>query len=125
MAEFKTKYSIGDQVYYAYVDHITTLEPCPACEGAGHIMHNDTMFACTKCGGTGEISHYGVATAVVRRSTVGKIGIEAYENSIKVQYMIKATGIGSGTLWDEDKLFATHEEADSYIKQLMKDKYKS
>lgn len=60
-------------------------------------------------------TRYDIIKNYIKQSTVGKVRVEAIEDSIEISYMLKATGIGSGTIWYEDTLFATKEEANKSI----------
>jgi hypothetical protein len=50
---------------------------------------------------------------VVGRVTVEETVSHAYpeESGLKITYMLHGTGVGSGQVWKEERLFATREEA--------------
>ena len=54
------------------------------------------------------------------KATIGKVDIEEYAEQYKEQYrskvtyMLDDTGVGSGAIWKEDRLFATEEEAQDF-----------
>lgn len=81
MAEFKTKYSIGDSVYYvlsytgSYVGEV-----CPACCGAGYIIHNGHKFTCDECKGSGRTTKWYPGGFKIHKSVVENIKIDSYEN---------------------------------------------
>ena len=43
--------------------------------------------------------------------TIGMVNTRQSDLKAEIQYMCEETGIGSGSLWDEDRLFETETEA--------------
>lgn len=62
-------------------------------------------------------------------ATIGKIEIEEYAPKYKerykseVKYMLEETGVGSGTLWREDRLFATYDDAKEFCEKYVPSDY--
>lgn len=96
---------------YANEDYV-----CPCCKGKGEIK-TDTgyTFNCPECFGRKYKTRYGIINNYIKQSTVGKVRVEAIEDSIEISYMLKETGIGISIIWYEDTLFATKEEANKSI----------
>ena len=117
--EFKTKFDIGQEVYTITLTEKQHYIQCHACKGDGHIKINEETFVCPKCSFTikGKVWDSSYKTWVTDVS--GVIGLVQAEFStardnepaLKHQYMIDSTGIGSGTVWKENRLFLTEEEA--------------
>lgn len=123
MATINTKFSIGDVVFFATTTVATKSHPCPDCLGkrewettspAGHKY----TFACPRCSApflsNSDLSlQYNARVANVAKLTIGQVRIVTPQVSEydKTQYMANETGIGSGTLYDEDKLFASETDA--------------
>ena len=114
--DIKTKYNLGDSVYYVVGCTDAMYEDCPACNGQGYIIQNGNRFNCTCCYGA-KITKY-KSIFNVRRSSIGQIDLEIREDKTVESYMLKATGIGSGTNWKVDELFSKKEEADAYCNKL-------
>lgn len=114
------KYKIGQTVYHA--SYITTSKEiiCPDCQGQ-RVWHVTTPaeetfdIKCSTCtrgydspSGTTDILYIGPQVLI---RTIGSIRIDTGNSERPVEYMCVETGVGSGTLYDEKSLFATHEEA--------------
>lgn len=62
---------------------------------------------------------------------IGKVTIEEYdpeyeECESRITYMIDKTGVGSGLIWNENRLFSTEDEAKDFCKKYMpSDEYDS
>lgn len=115
--KLETKYDIGDVVFCAGTRGGERREVCPDCLGArvwncrtpageGFEIPCNTCY--TAYGSTGYLSSC-CTDPYVRRLTIGSVQYDSYRNEIR--YMCNETGVGSGTLWDEDLLFRTEEDA--------------
>lgn len=120
MATITTKFSIGDVVYAAGTTTVRKQRPCPDCLGtrkwkAVSPAGQEYEFGCPRCA-TRYLSNndlsldYSAHAPNVERLTIGQVRTETGPDA-KVQYMCRETGIGSGTLWSEDRLYATDAEA--------------
>lgn len=120
MGEFKTKFSIGDKVFHAWVDTVRKKHPCPDCAGsrkwkAISPAGREYEFACPRCSDTYqneralslEYSQFGPS---VRKMTIGSVRVNTADKN-PVEYMCVETGVGSGTIYKETDLFATEDEA--------------
>ena len=120
MAEIKTKFSIGDTVYRAGTTTVQKRHDCPDCLGsrkweakspAGGIYE----FTCPRCGGQYRSEDaltldYREFAPHVDRLTIGSVRTDSHDNR-PVTYMCRETGVGSGSVYDENILFATPDEA--------------
>lgn len=115
----ETKYNLKDVVYSAYTTQEPYYEACPDCDGSGFwkIEGKDKTVRCETCnphysynGTVGKVTKYKYFPKI-ESLTVGQVRTEVDRKSKKVVYMCKETGIGSGTLWSEEYLFSTAEEA--------------
>lgn len=118
MATIETKYSIDDIVYSASIKMEQRQHDCPDCIGARK-WHTTSpagveyTFPCPRCSSSynsyNDLSlKYPVWKPVVERRTIGQI--EAVTGR-ETRYMCRETGVGSGNVYDENKLLETEEEA--------------
>ncbi len=117
--KIETKYSLGDFVYQisTYKGNVKVPTNCPVCKDEGIVKLNKKDYCCPECRGytyhtiEGDIKWY-VKNEI---GCIGKVGVEIYadkyKNKDEIKYMLDITGIGSGTLWEENRLFLTIEEA--------------
>jgi hypothetical protein len=113
-----TKYSLGDRVYPITLKMETETKQCEECSGRGYVL-TDTgrERQCDRCYGRGELNIRSYNKYIVETGSygvIGKVEVEFYgaDNSqTKIKYMLDSTGIGSGVLWPENKIFFTKEEA--------------
>jgi len=123
MAVLTTKYSIGDVVYYASCTTSKKQHPCPDCLGskkwkAISPAEKEYTFPCPRCDARykseREISlDYTTFDPMVTKLTIGRV--KASESPMDYDYpatyMCNETGIGSGSNYNELKLFESYEEA--------------
>jgi ssDNA-binding Zn-finger/Zn-ribbon topoisomerase 1 len=128
----ESKFNFGDKVYPIQLMTEQIWIPCNACSGLGLItLKNNEEYHCPVCGGNKGKSEWQnkkwmlidnfpeeVKKRYQKRGewlyiplTIGKIDTECYPKEIKISYMCKETGIGSGTNWYETELFISREEA--------------
>lgn len=119
------KYRIGQKVFHASTFRTTGKYPCPDCLGSGKwevtTPAGSKMIAgCQRCGphSSTDIPSlvYEAYAPSVQSLTIGSVQIDtaALQSSWRedpVRYMCVETGVGSGSVYDEKKLFATEEEA--------------
>ena len=123
MATINTKYSVGDTVWHANTTPETRQHPCPACLGtrkwaATSPVGNEYTLPCPRCtvnySAHDELSlKYTAFTAAPCKLTIGSIRHDSkpFSGGSATQYMCVETGVGSGTIYDEDLLFPTEQEA--------------
>jgi len=120
MAFIETKYGVGDVVWAATTRTEQRQHDCPDCLGsrkwearspAGGVFAVD----CPRCGDVYQSNRalslkYTLFVPSAQKLTIGQV--RAYSGPDgKTEYMAHETGIGSGSLWYEDRLFPTQEEA--------------
>lgn len=120
----KTKYSLGDILYSPSTINSAYWEDCPDCDGKGYhkVERKELQIECTSCNfsyskGRGKLQKW-AHKPDVRFLTIGQVRAEVTEKEFKYFYMSQETGIGSGSLWSEDVLFETYEEALEIAKSL-------
>lgn len=123
MATINTKYSVGDAVYHAAITTEKFRHPCPDC--------NDTKkwrglspaggeyeFPCPRCTARYRSDDtlsldYSQYVPSVRRLTIGSVQYNSapghYDSGAR--YMCVETGVGGGSVYQEDSLFETEEAA--------------
>ena len=118
----ETKFELEQEVYPISQRSTYDWIECPTCQGKGNIViqgSNEEMY-CPKCYGKKGHSEYRAkewAVCYDFASKIGKIDFEIYARKYEEdykstrRYMLRASGVGSGTCWDEDNLFASEEEA--------------
>ena len=123
MAVIETKYSIGDVVYHASTTTERKQHPCPDCKGlrkwkAISPAGGEYTFACPRCSGSYRANRdmsldYSSSVPVVRQYTIGSVRHDSNEcdGRSSTTYMCRETGIGSGSTYEEAKLFETEAEA--------------
>jgi hypothetical protein len=119
------KFGIGDRVFFAITNRDVERLPCPDCLSTQKwkvVLPTGQEFetSCQRCGGGYRSSNMPPAPIQilsrprVESLTVGKIDIStsrSFEGDSLVKYMCTETGIGSGSVYNEAKLYATEEEA--------------
>ena len=131
-----TVFEIGQTVFQIALDSERIWETCTACEGEGNVTLHDESLLCPKCHGRGgqhvwkpkkwhvhgpfQIGQVGVVVRRVRPSE----GMIADERCVcrdglwyEEEYMLVQTGIGTGTAYQQSRLFATDEEAQAVADQ--------
>jgi RNA polymerase subunit RPABC4/transcription elongation factor Spt4 len=128
MTNYTTKFSLGDHVYIVDSHRFERIVRCKPCHNTGKVIIGDEELICPKCNGRSTHTQYAGEKFYITEfdTVVGKIGIEEIEAGYyrredepnpKITYMVVATGVGSGTLWPEDKLFRSEEEAQQFCDQ--------
>jgi hypothetical protein len=123
MTTITTKYDIGQKVYYASTCVEQKQHPCPDCHGtkrwkALSPAGTEYEFDCPRCS-TGyraedELSlDYAILAPTVSKLTIGSVRVDTkpFGRDDQVSYMCVETGVGSGSIYNESKLFLTEEEA--------------
>jgi hypothetical protein len=120
--KLECKYELGQLLYAITSTTYYVWEPCVICDGEGYIYNpKEVKFLCPKCCGNKGSNKYGDRRYVQSHSGyVGKIAVELLDRpyvedtsyrSTMVTYMLDTSGVISGTLWGEDNLFATSDDA--------------
>lgn len=112
------KFALGDRVFFASTLPSTEKLPCPDCLETGKWTVRSPAGAeaevtCPRCDGRKylPLRSFAPTTSLL---TIGKITAatsSSFSDDSLVQYMCQETGVGSGSIYNEDRLFATEEEA--------------
>lgn len=131
MGVIETKFSVGDTVYVPDVQHETIQIECPDCLGTrtwvAELPNGEReKFTCPTCEhgyeSRGTIGSYEV-TARVRVMTIGSVRVDtAAKGPRRIEYMCEETGVGSGSVYAEDRFYATGEEAAKKLPDMVKEK---
>ena len=124
--EIITKFNFGQRVQAIVQGQEYYKEKCPLCEGTGKVQVKTTVVCCFEngCYGNGYINKSKPSAWYIPKDVdsigwsnfvVQKIGIEMHNPNNKrvsrnrswIYYMAD----GSGTMWDENNLFASEDEA--------------
>jgi hypothetical protein len=112
-----TKFDLGQIVYPISQRQTKEIIPCLACGGKGIItLLDNTNCVCPRCYGDGGKSKWLCLEWYQDKcGVIGSIKVSIYDdnpnNEDEYRYMLDITGIGSGTLWPEDRLFSTYDDA--------------
>ena len=110
------KFGIGNRVYAATTDLRAQPQVCPDCLGT-------FRWSITTPAGESFQVNCGTCTyervipqvqyvPTTRLLTVGSVRVDTADRDGRpVSYMMKETGVGSGSIWYEENLFASEEEA--------------
>lgn len=112
---FNFKFAIDDRVWCIDKRQQQIKIECKTCGGVGKInlLTNET-FSCPKCYGKGHHIEWKDEKWCLRDERVLTIGLQRVEirfDNIKECYMCHETGIGSGSVYDCDKLYSSKTEA--------------
>jgi hypothetical protein len=122
--KIEPKFSVGDQVFHPEVVHETVQVTCPDCLGekswTAHTPSGEEIpISCPTCKYgyevRGTIGSYEVTGRVVSL-TVGSVRYDSHAGpEMQWSYMCEETGVGSGQVYYETKLFVSTEEAAALI----------
>lgn len=125
----EAKYKVGQKVYAVsnISDSRQVHVECDVCNSTGRVKieGSDRKYECPVCHGGMETEHYGYKYVIsYHEATIGKVEIQEYSKKYEkryrseVKYMLEETGVGSGILWREDRLFVTEKEAADFVKNM-------
>jgi len=128
--ELKTKFGIGNKV--VGISHYSkeVFIPCSTCDATGEIKVKDKKFECPDCYGKGGRTEYKTKEwnvvnneEILGCDNVIRIDIDVTREEVKIRYILgrKYSKSYSGTLWDENDLFKTVEEAEVECKRRNED----
>lgn len=110
------KFDVGMSVWAAWTVSGQQQDPCPDCLGSGKwsltMPNGNTQdVQCSTCDcGRGYIASLKFEPDV-RPLTIGSVRLDTNDKVNPISYMCEETGVGSGTIHYESRLFHTHEEA--------------
>lgn len=109
----ETKYNIGDCVYHVMYTQKQIKKPCPSCNSKGRINLKKQKFNCPDCYGRGTKESYSKRQWMFDVPlTIGSIRYDSARSDETTTYMCNETGVGSGSIYHEEDLFLTKEEAE-------------
>jgi hypothetical protein len=130
MATIETKYAIGDIVFFASTTQKALKRDCPDCLGqqkwaATSPAGTEYEFACPRCAtrfmNDRDLSlEYTQYVPTAGALTIGSVQHNTHDTVFRdgqwvgraaTKYMCVETGVGNGSMYDEDRLFLTKEEA--------------
>lgn len=128
----EAKFKINQKVYAVSSKSVSKREhvKCDVCNSTGKvkITGRDDDYVCPVCRGQMETTYDGFEYIIsYPGASIGKVQTEEYAARYncesRVTYMLKETGVGSGTVWREDRLFATEEEAKEFCEKYVPSDY--
>ena len=115
--KLESKYDIGQKIWIVRRFAKQINKECGFCSGSGRAIGADlTGYTCPVCIGRGYNKDYEkIRYNVLLIGTIGLVRIERREaegySKQEVQYMCYQTGIGSGSVYNEDDCFTSEREA--------------
>lgn len=126
------KFKVGQKVYAVShsCDKKVVHRECDTCNSTGRVEIQGRSFICPNCRGLTDIEHYGYKYVIEHyEAKIGKVMVEEYDSKYadcesRITYMLDKTGVGSGVIWNENRLFSTVEEAKEFCeKYIPSDEY--
>lgn len=123
MAVIETKYSVGDKVFHASTTTTAKQHPCPDCLGEREWnvtspAGGEYTIGCPRCSARflsdADLSlTYTAHVPSVQPMTIGSVQYNSVPSGWDsgARYMCRETGVGSGSVYNEDRLFSTEEDA--------------
>jgi hypothetical protein len=114
---FETKYDMGQTVHviqFGYVEKIA--EACPTCLGTGQIAVQGEAFVCPRCRGKKHLTVEKGAWYVSQTSAIGQVEVRTCDRDednpegLERRYMLHATGVRSGSVYQEHELWGGSRE---------------
>lgn len=121
------KFKIGQKIYA--VTHTSDKEKvhqkCDLCNSTGkvRIEGKNEEIICPYCRGMMDVKHHGYRYKIdYYGAKIGKIQTEEYSKKYKdcetrITYMLEETGVDSGLIWKEERLFRTEREAKDFCEK--------
>lgn len=117
-----TKFDIGQRVWPIQYHRTREVVPCDFCAGEGMFTGRDgSQRNCPARCSSGTTFHYteerwhvgdgAITVGQARVQLTAEAYVDMYTPTRVDTYMCGETGVGTGTLWREDRLFATWDEA--------------
>lgn len=121
--QFNTKFNIGDEVFCIQSAPANHQIKCTCCKEVGTVNIDGIDYQCPKCKGNSKhlqncgykwyVIHDSARVGKIRAEFTGRGYINRDDDKLVHEYMIDTTGIGTGTIWKEDTLYASREEAEA------------
>ena len=126
--KIESKFNIGDKVYHvsgACVEYPKVRVECDTCDTTGHITVKGKTYLCPECRGNYTEDYNNPKSYFPNpfptTLTIGQVRTITTKDKTEIRYMCKETGIGSGTLYEETRLFSTYDEAIDFVKKANKE----
>lgn len=116
----KTKFELDQYVYIIRLATKSETNVCKLCNGKGvvNVEGSKLKAECPECWGNGEIRETKPEEwRIVAEGKIGRINVELYSSEYKkeykdsIKYMIDTTGVGCGSLYNEEDIYPTHNSA--------------
>lgn len=119
------KFRMGQTVWHAGTTTTTEKHDCPDCLGQRKWVFKSPAgyegeIECPRCNGRGHLGLHSAGPSVARL-TIGMVRASTrapYSGDDQVEYMCSETGIGSGSVYSESKLFETEDAARTEAEQM-------
>lgn len=111
--EIKTKYNLGDKIFFNCIGSLEYVRQCKKCNGDGYYRHKDTLVKCTYCdyGSVPMIrSYYKPAQGIIEQI---QLALQP-DGNIRTSYYVNQVNTCSHTLCDSNEVFDTEEDAQKY-----------
>lgn len=123
--KYETKFSLGDFVWGVSDQEFYRIVRCAVCKNTGKLEIGGESLICPKCNGQSTHRQYAGRKFYISmfRARVGQVRIEDTEDghyrredepNPKFEYMADSTGIGSGQIWKQDRLFESEADAQNF-----------
>lgn len=128
------RFKVGQKVYAVghSSDKKVVHRQCDICNSTGKVEINGKDFICPNCRGLTDIIHSRYKYTIdYYEAKIGKVTVEEYDPEYKecesrITYMLDKTGVGSGLIWNENRIFSTEYEAKNFCEKYMpSDEYDS
>jgi protein-arginine kinase activator protein McsA len=122
--EINTKLSLNQEVWAVSTKRAESWKTCETCDGKGVVTVKEKSFGCPECYARGgekvysDKQQYYIYGHGIIGNVLAEFYSEKYENDDEIKYMLDITGVGSGTLWSEDKLFESEKDAEKYCAEM-------
>lgn len=116
----KPKYKLNQELWAVSATYNTHTEhiECKVCDSTGKVKINGEKYECPKCYGRTITVRDDSRYFVDGHGKVGQINTEEYAEGYKcknsITYMLDSTGVETGVLWRESRLFPTEEAAKEF-----------
>ena len=131
--KMESKFNLRRTVFALRKDFSTRVTPCPFCGGEQFLEgKNGAKRRCPECFGSGNHTETGPAAYhVIGPYTIGRVRVEVTDSpgapspsgldadnykpqsGRREEYMLAETGIGTGSVWRAEDLYATRAEAEA------------
>lgn len=118
----ETEFDLGQYVYAIAKLNVRTWIPCSFCSETGYITGADEKRRiCPECYGRHGENQWLPEAWQVRNDelplTVGRAEVKVTDREREERYMMVETGVGTGSVYDSDNLFASLREAKAACKK--------